>query len=188
MVALPVAKMTLADFLEWENAQPDRHELVQGEVFSMVGAKRSHVFVVGNLMRELGMHLKGGPCRPVSESGKLELGDETVVYPDLFVTCDRADLRSDMVFRSPILVVEVLSPSTAAYDKGRKFALYRTLPSLREFVLIDPDTRAVETFRRNTSGEWVLHDFTGSDALLLPCIDASVSMADLFDGLDPSEP
>ena len=185
-MGLPIAKWTLAEFIEWENAQPDRHEFYRGEVFAMVGGRRSHGVVVGNLMRELGNRLKGSPCRAFSESMKLQVADDTLLYPDVFVTCDRDDLRTEMIFRAPLLVVEVLSPTTQAYDRSRKFALYRQLPSLREYLLVDPETRDVQAFHRNAADEWVLHDMTDGPLVRLPCIDAEIPLADLFDGVEPA--
>lgn len=185
-MGLPAATLTLAEFIAWENTQAERHEFFRGEVFAMVGARRSHGTVVGNLMRELGVRLKGTPCRAFSEGMKVQVADDTIFYPDLFVTCDRDDLRTEMIFRAPLLVVEVLSPGTQAYDRSRKFALYRRLRSLREYLLIDPDTRDVQSFRRNAADEWVLHDMTDEALLQLPCIEAELAMTDLFDGVDPA--
>lgn len=184
-MAVPATKLTLAEFLEWENAQDTRNEFHRGEVFAMVGARRTHGVVVANLMRELGVRLKGSPCRAFSEGMKVQIADDTIFYPDVFVTCAAEDLRTDMIFRAPLLVAEVLSPTTAAYDRGRKFAIYRRLASLREYVLIDADTHDVEVFRRSAAGEWVLHDMTGAAALELPCIGAVIAMGDVFDGVEP---
>jgi len=184
----PVAKLTLDDFLAWENTQAERHEFYRGEVFAMVGAKRSHGRVVMNLGAQLMQQLKGSRCQVFSEAMKLQIADDTILYPDLFVTCDRADLRTEMIFRAPLLVVEVLSPSTQTYDRGRKFALYRQLTSLREYLLVDPETREAQAFRRNAAGEWVLHDMTDDTVLRLPCIEVEVAMEDVFDGVEPTEP
>ena len=101
------------------------------------------------------------------------------------MTCDRADLATDLIFRSPTLVVEVLSPSTQSYDRSQKFALYRRIPSLREYILVDPDTRRVEGFRRDEKDQWVLHDMSDGSALEAASIGASVSLVDVFDGVDP---
>jgi Uma2 family endonuclease len=185
MNAMTQPVMTLDAFLAWENEQTDKHEFYRGEVFAMVGAKRAHGCVVGNLMRHLGNALAGSSCRPFSEGMKLQVADDTIFYPDVFVTCDKTDLATDMVFRAPLLVVEVLSPSTQAYDLGVKFALYRRLASLQEYILIDPESKRIEAFRRGTDNLWVLHDMTDSAELLLPCIGARVALVDVFAGVDP---
>jgi Uma2 family endonuclease len=156
-------------------------------VFMMVGGRRTHGTVIANLARHLGNHLAGTKCRVFSESMKVQIADDTLFYPDVFITCDAADLRTDMIFRAPVLVVEVLSPSTAGYDLGEKFAHYRRLASLKEYLLVDPDTRRVEAFRRNDQDQWVLHDMTDGDTLHVACVEARIPLAQLFDGVTPEE-
>jgi Uma2 family endonuclease len=185
MNAMTQPVMTLDAFLEWENEQADKHEFYRGEVFAMVGAKRSHGRVVSNLNRRLSEALDGSPCQVFTEGMKLQVADDTIFYPDVFVTCDKADLATEMVFRAPLLVVEVLSPSTQAYDLGVKFALYRRLASLKEYIVIEPESKRVEAFRRGADGLWVLHDMTDTAELVLPCITTRVAMADVFAGVDP---
>jgi Uma2 family endonuclease len=183
-MGLQQQQLTLQAYLEWENVQPERHEFYRGEVFAMVGGKRSHGCVTANLVMELGTQLKGTPCRVFSESMKIQIADDTILYPDVFVTCDRQDLQTDMIFRAPTLIIEVLSPSTQAYDRSQKFALYRRLPSLKEYVLIDPDTRRAEVFRINAEGLFVLFDMSESDILELKSIDCRVSISEVFAGID----
>lgn len=183
-MGMPARKLTLQEYLDWENTQPDRNEYVRGEVYAMVGGRRTHGSIVSNLVRHLGNHLSSGPCRVFSESMKIQIVDEAILYPDVFVTCDQADLATEMIFRAPIVVIEVLSPSTQAYDRSLKFALYRRIPSLREYVLIDPESRRIEGFRRGDDGLWVLHDMSEDAALMLPAIDAEVAMTDVFSGVD----
>jgi Uma2 family endonuclease len=177
--------LTLEAFLDWENQQPDRHEFHRGEVFAMVGARRVHARVVMNLARQLGNALEGSRCQVFSESAKVQTVDDAILYPDIFVTCDRDDLRTDMIFRAPKLVVEVLSPTTQAYDRSMKFALYRRLPSLQEYGLVDPDTRRIEVFRLGADGLWVLHDMSESATLELASVDLRITTRELFDGLEP---
>ena len=128
-MALVQQKMTLEEFLAWEDLQPERHEFYNGEVFAMVGGRRNHERVIGNLSRRLGNHLEGSASQVFAAGMKLQLADNTVLYPDVLVTCDPADLRADLAMRSPTLVIEVLSPSSQAHDRSQKFALYRRLAS-----------------------------------------------------------
>ncbi|MHB1668879.1 MAG: Uma2 family endonuclease [Thiomonas sp.] len=182
-MALPQSRLTLDAYLAWEDAQPERHEFYRGEVFAMVGARRVHGLVTLNVAAALKSHFKGGPCVAFVESMKLQVADDAVFYPDVFVTCHPEDLRTDMVFRHPVLIVEVLSDSTQAYDRGLKFAAYRRLADLREYVLIDPDNRSVEVYRRNAQGLFELHDQTGAATLELASVQASLPMAEVFEGL-----
>ncbi len=181
--ALPT--LSLDQFIAWENEQPDRHEFVRGEIFAMVGARRVHNEVVGNVYASLKQQLRGTRCKAYAESAKLQSPDGDLFYPDIFVTCDPRDLRTEQIFNAPTVIVEVLSPSTQAYNRGLKFTLYRGLPSLREFALVDPDSREVQLFRRGTDGLFTLHDLTGAAALAFESIGCSVTTQDLFEGLDP---
>jgi Uma2 family endonuclease len=187
IMGMPLHKLTLSDFLDWENNQVEKHEFYRGEVSMMVGARRSHGRVVLNLATRLSMHLAGTRCQVFTEGMKVQIADDTLFYPDVFITCDAADLRTDMIFRAPVLVVEVLSPSTAGYDLGEKFAHYRRLASLKEYLLVDPESRRVEAFRRNEQNQWVLHDMTDSDTLHVACVDARLPLAQVFDGVTPDE-
>ena len=177
-------KLTLEAYLAWENEQPDKHEFHRGEVFAMVGARRSHGCVVGNLMRHLGNQLAGTPCRAFCKGMKVQIGDDTVLYPDVFVTCDKADLATEMIFRAPTLVVEVLSPTTQAYDRSQKFALYRRIPALQEYILVDPETCRIEAFRRGADDLWVLHDMSDSDTVEAASVGCRMTLLDVFDGID----
>ena len=183
-MGLPNQQLTLPEFLEWENEQPERHEFYRGEVFAMTGGRRSNGRVTANLVMHLGLHLKGTPCQVFSESMKIQIADDTILYPDIFVTCDRQDLQTEMIFRAPTLIIEVLSPSTQSYDRSQKFALYRRLPSLKEYALIDPETRRAEVFRINSEGFFVLHDMSESETLELASINCKVAMREVFAGID----
>src|SRR5450755_3292989 len=173
-MGMPVRKLSLQEFIEWENVQPHKNEFVDGEVFARVGARRAHGVLVINLVRAIANHLADSPCRVFCEGMKVQIAGDAVLYPDVFVTCDAADLRTEQIFRSPLVVVEVLSPSTHVYDRSVKFALYRRLPSLREYVLIDPESRRVEAFRVGADGLWVLHDMSDQTSLSIPAIDATI--------------
>ena len=183
-MSVPHTRMGLEAFLDWENRQPARHEFYRGEVFAMVGARRVHGIVALNVATALKSRLKGKPCMVFIENMKLRVADDALFYPDVFVTCDARDLRTEMVFEHPTLIVEVLSESTQACDRGAKFAAYRSLASLREYLLIDPDLRTVELFRRNAAGLFELHDHTGLDTLELASLRLALPQAELFEGLD----
>jgi Uma2 family endonuclease len=185
-MALLAQKLSLEGFLAWENQQVERHEFHRGEVFAMVGGRRIHERVIANLSRWLGNQLEGSACQVFVAGMKLQIADDTVLYPDVMVTCDRADLRADLALRSPALVIEVLSPSTQAYDRSQKFALYRRLDSLQEYILVDPDTRRIDGFRRGADGLWVLHDMSQDEAMHCASVGCRVALADIFHGMEPA--
>jgi Uma2 family endonuclease len=179
-------KLSLQDYLAWEDHQPDKNELVRGEIVSMVGARRVHGLVVMNLARELGNQLRGSPCRVFQETMKLQPAADTILYPDLFVTCDKADLSTELLFTAPTLIIEVLSPSTQAYDRSIKFALYRRIPALQEYILVDPDSRRVEAFRRGADDIWSLFDMSDDDTMEATSVGCRVLLSDVFDGVTPA--
>lgn len=183
-MGVALEKLTLSAFLEWENAQETRHEFYRGEVFAMVGVRRPHGRVVANLVHALMSALDGSACQVFNEGMKLQVADDAILYPDVFVTCDKADLVTEMVFRAPTLVIEVLSPSTEEYDRSRKFALYRRLESLREYVLVNPDTKRIESFVRGADGLYVLHDMSEGEEARFRSMDIAIPMAAIFAGLD----
>lgn len=140
-------KLDVDDYLTGEETAPIKHEYVAGEVFAMAGASEAHVTVGGNLFTLPRNHVRGGPYRVYIADMKLRVEPaDTFYYPDLFVTCDPADGRENLFKRNPTLIVEVLS--TTAFDRGTKFAHYRLLDSLREYVLIEPERPSIDIFRR----------------------------------------
>ncbi|MGC9185961.1 MAG: Uma2 family endonuclease [Thiomonas sp.] len=184
-MALAEPKLDLHAYFAWENAQPERHEFYRGETFAMVGVRRVHGMVSLNVALALKSALRGSPCEVFTESLKVQVADEAVFYPDVFVTCHADDLRTEMVFRHPTLIVEVPSDSTQGYDRSLKFATYRRIADLREYVLIDPDSRSVEVFRRNERNLFELHDFTDAAELELASVQLRIPMAEVFAGVEP---
>ena len=146
------------EYLAWESEQEGKHEFLGGEIFAMVGASDRHVTIALNLASAIRECLRGGPCRVYMSDMKLRVeAVDAWLYPDVIVTCDPADHQRDMDKLAPILIVEILSPSTEAFDRGKKFAAYRRIPSLSEYLLVDPDSSRVELYRRNAENQWVLH-------------------------------
>ena len=151
-----VYALTADDYLAGEVLSPIRHEYVAGEVFAMAGATEEHATIAGNLFALLRSQVRGGPCRVYIADMKLRVdAADAFFYPDVFVTCDPRDAGEPLAKRHPPLICEVLSESTEAYDRGGKFAAYRTLETLSEYLLIDSRSRSVEVFRRQPDG-WLL--------------------------------
>jgi len=184
--ALRKSCMSGEEFLAWEAEQTERHEFVEGEVFAMAGAEDRHVTVSLNLAMALRQHLAGTPCRTYMADMKLQAHtSNNYFYPDVLVTCSAADRASPNIKREPVLIAEVLSASTAAYDRGEKFARYRQLPSLSEYVLIDLDSRRVDVFRKHpTDALWVLHPFAPGETVVLGSVQLSLPAPTLFAEVD----
>lgn len=178
-------RMSMAQFLDWEAAQAQRHEFVAGEVFAMAGADDAHVTVALNVAMALRRHLAGTPCRVTMSDMKLAVREsQGVYYPDVMVTCSEADRASALVKSEPKLLVEVLSPSTAAFDRGDKFADYRRLASLQEYALVDPKTRRSDVYRKGADDLWVLHPADAGQSLVLSSVALEIDAQTLFAEVD----
>lgn len=192
MSAAEIRIMTRQEYLEWEEKQDTKHEFLDGivyEVYAMTGARDAHVTVAGNLFALCKSHLRGKPCRAYISDMKVQLAESNgVFYPDVFVTCDPRDRDMDYHKSYPSLIVEVLSPSTAGYDRGNKFAAYRKIETLQEYALVDPSAFSVDLFRRNDSGHWVLYPTEKQGQVEFASIGLSVSMNDIFEDVEPSPP
>ena len=177
-----VLPLDFVDFLEWEHAQPTRHEFLRGEIVAMTGTTDRHNSISGNFYMLLRQHLRGGPCKVFMSDVMVRVENaDAGFYPDLMVTCAEADREERYAKREPVLLVEVLSESTAAYDLGEKFAAYRQLPSLREYVLVDPERPRVQVFRPGEDGRWVLYPFGPGETLRLESLKLEMPVATLYE-------
>jgi len=184
--ALQKRRMTADEFLAWDAGQTIKHEFVRGEVFAMAGGEDRNFTVAGNLYIALRQHLGGSGCRVYGSDVKLRIeAADCYFYPDLMVTCSAADAADRLIKREPVLVVEVLSPSTAAFDRGEKFAAYRQLPSLAEVLLVDIDARRCDLYRKGTDGLWVLHPTQGDEPLVLASVGLTLPAPALWADLEP---
>ena len=178
----PQTSMSLNDFLAWEAQQPYKHEYWKGEVSAMTGARQAHVLVAGNCFAALKAHLRGGPCRTYIADMQLAVDEaDAVFYPDVFVSCHPDDLQAERVLHYPKVIIEVLSDSTAAYDRGAKFAAVRMLDSLQEYVLVDPERRSVEIFRRLPSNDWLLATGDSARGLVLAALELEIGLDEVFE-------
>ena len=172
---------TAAEYLAWEAGQLERHEYLDGEVFAMAGAEDRHVKVSLNLALALHQHLRDSPCETYMSDMRLQVeAANSYFYPDIMVTCSPRDLASPTVKTEPKLIVEVLSPSTAGYDRGVKFSHYRSLNSLQEYVLVDLDSRTIDCHRKGADGLWVLHPFAKGEAVTLASVALELAATQLF--------
>ena len=178
----PAPRFDRQDFFAWEPEQPVKHEYVAGEVFAQAGARQNHVVVALNIAGALRQRLRGTPCRAYISDMQLEVAQaDAVFYPDVMVSCHPEDLAAERVLHHPRVIVEVLSDSTAAYDRGGKFAAYRMLESLQEYVLIDPERRSLEIFRRLPSNDWLLATGDSARALVLATLDMEIGFDEVFE-------
>ena len=172
-----VARLTPTEYLKIERAAQIRHEFFNGEMFAMSGGSPQHSAIKMNVASELRSQLKGRPCRAFDCDLRIQtspIGDYT--YPDFSVVCGELEFDDDQhdTVLNPTVLVEVLSDSTEAYDRGEKFAYYRQISSLREYVLISQKSPAVERFLRNPDNTWTLTAVIGLEALKFRRMKCSV--------------
>lgn len=170
------------DYLEGERVSPIKHEYRRGQVYAMTGAKKPHIIIASNLVRRLGNHLDGTDCIVLTSDIKVRLEEANCYYyPDIAVTCDEREINSTEDFiLHPSLIIEVLSPSTATFDRGDKFADYQTASSLEEYVFITQSEIKIECFRLNAEGNWVSQTYRQGDELELMSIDFRCPIAQVY--------
>jgi len=159
MVAISdrLPEMTPQEYLEWEEKQPIKYSYVNGKVYGPTENNIPHNNILVNLGTALHNYLRKKECLVLLADVKLGISDRGPFhYPDLMVTCDDRDRRAIKMVRYPCLIVEVLSPSTEAYDRGDKFTHYRRISTLKEYVLVSPDRMSVECYRLKERGKWEL--------------------------------
>ncbi|MCK5830377.1 MAG: Uma2 family endonuclease [Methylococcales bacterium] len=175
-------------FLKWEELQEDKHQFIQGEIFAMGGARREHVVVSLNIASILKQHLKGKPCQTYISDMKLRVEQvDAFFYPDIMVSCNKEDHKAEQFLSNPSLIIEVLSDSTEAFDRGKKFAAYRQIKSLKEYVLIDIKAQRIECFRRTAENDWLLHVSENQQTCDFICLDISIDLADVFEDIQTEE-
>lgn len=169
-----------------ERASEIRHEYFDGEVFALAGASRSHNRIASNLVVALSRRLTGRDCDVYSNDLRvLVKATGLFTYPDVVVTCGGENFVDDErdTLTNPLMLIEILSPSTEAYDRGKKFEHYQRIPSLREFVLVSQTQRRVEVFRRIAAEEWSYRVYEpGADAggVMLEALDAVIDFDEIY--------
>jgi Uma2 family endonuclease len=150
--------MNADEFLAWELLQTDKHQFFEGEIFAMAGGTAEHNAAALGLAATLRQHLKGSPCKTYMSDMRVRAA-ANYFYPDVAVSCVPSDTNNlkAVEISQPSLIVEVLSDSTAAFDRGAKFASYRRISTLKEYLLLDPEAKTAELFRKNAAGIWELH-------------------------------
>lgn len=176
-------KMTLEEYEVWEREQTERHEYWGGEVFSQAGGSRVHSLIGANILREVSQILKGDRCQAHGSDMRIDIEAAGYqAYPDVCVVCPPVEGKSADVISNPVLVVEVLSPTTADFDRGTKFGHYRQIPSLKEYIVLWQDQARAEQHVRTGDGLWLLREIVGIDqSIHLASIGAAIAMADIYD-------
>ncbi|MGV3625495.1 MAG: Uma2 family endonuclease [Archangium sp.] len=177
-------KMSVEQYLEAEERSQERHEYVAGSVYAMVGTTFRHNQIALSVAAALRPSLRGGTCRVFINDVKLRVESaDAFFYPDVFVHCGTGASGTTSVATSATLVIEVLSDSTSAYDRGEKMLMYRKLPSLKEIVLVWQDRRLVEIYRRADIG-WTYLTFEGDDVVKFESVNAELPVSTIYEDTD----
>lgn len=183
----PVARLSPEEYIAFERTAETRHEYVNGEVYAMTGASLPHVTIVGNLAGLLYSQLRGRPCRVLMNDMRVKVSRALdYVYPDLIVVCGTPALEDDHfdTLLNPILIVEVLSPSTKDYDRGEKWEKYRQIDSLQDYVVVAQDRPHVERYSRQGDRFWLFNEATElTDSFQLDSIGCTLALRDLYDNV-----
>jgi Uma2 family endonuclease len=173
--------LTPEEYLQFEEKSPIKHEYIDGQVYAMAGTTDTHNIIGLNFTFIIRNHLRGSNCRVYFADLKVRLEKRNhFYYPDIIVTCDDRDKETATYKSFPKLIIEVLSDSTEAFDRGDKFNDYQTLDSLEEYVLVNSKHQRVETFRRGEQGLWILQTYQ-EESFSLQSINLTASFSDLYE-------
>jgi Uma2 family endonuclease len=187
MSSAPQRKFTVAEYLAREEGSEIKHEYYRGEIFAMSGGSHEHAVIAGNIFFHLRQVLAGQGCRPFNSDQRVFItADDLDTYPDLSVVCGDtqfAELDPNAIV-NPIAIVEVLSPTTEHYDRGRKFESYRHLASLRDYLIVDQFEPRVECFSRDHAGDWKFNPVSGlAAAIAIPALGCTLHLSDIYENI-----
>jgi len=177
--------LTPEEYLAIERKAEDRSEYFNGEMFAMSGASRRHNLIVTNIVREISQQIKGKPCEVYSNDMRVKIpATGLYTYPDVVVVCDEPKFEDEYIdtLLNPVVIIEVLSDSTEKYDRGQKFAHYRGIESLAEYMLVAQDNFKVEQFTKRSDKQWLMTE-KGSleDEIKLISIECVLQLREVYD-------
>jgi len=190
MSAQPESFLTAQDYLVWERQQETRHEYLEGQVFAMTGASRAHNMLCANILASLHGQLRGKPCEIYVNDMRVKVSETGMyTYPDLVAACGEPRFEDQAVdtLLNPVLIIEVLSDSTERYDRGAKFTHYRSVNSLKEYLLVSQNECRVEHYVRQPGNHWLLTEYQEmQDRIDLNSLDSYLSLAEVYERIFPS--
>ena len=176
---------TIAEYLEFEKESEQKHEFYQGEIFAMAGAGARHNVIFSNLFVAIGIALKGKSCKPYGSDLRIHVAQNSLfTYPDISIICGEIvpSVEDKDTATLPSVLIEILSPSTHNYDRGGKFKLYRDIPTLKEYVLIESESIRIESFRLNPHNQWELEEYKSlTETFQMPCMNISIPVIDIYE-------
>ncbi|MCF2491986.1 Uma2 family endonuclease [Dyadobacter chenhuakuii] len=185
MIAQTIKMYSEQEYLELEREAEYKSEYYQGEIFAMAGASPNHNRIMANLSGEIYMALKGRSCQNFSSDMRLHIPQNGLyTYPDIIILCGKPEFSQNDkdTLINPSVIIEVLSKSTSAYDRGDKFRLYRSIPTLTDYILVDSLSISVEVFRKNEDGTWLLNSEINNinERITLTNINVQIELKDVY--------
>jgi Uma2 family endonuclease len=178
--------LTEEEYLEYERKAETKSEYYRGELFAMAGAKATHNIILSNLIRELGNSLRKKPCTVFPSDMRVRVSSTGLyTYPDLSIVCEKPiylDSKEDTLI-NPSVILEILSDSTEAYDRGAKFQMYRNIPELKEYILVSTKYKKIESFVRSTES-WVLYESIESNPFRIQSLGIVISLEDVYEKVE----
>jgi Uma2 family endonuclease len=176
--------LTPDEYFAWEAQQLEKHEYIDGEVYAMSGGSKNHSLISVRFITLFANHLEGSGCETGNSDLRVNIAEtDNYTYPDVTVTCDDRDKTTTQYITYPCLIVEVLSDSTEAYDRGGKFRLYRNNPVLQDYLLVSSTRIEIDLYHKNDAGEWVIINYQEGDTIELKSINLSFSIEQVYRGL-----
>jgi Uma2 family endonuclease len=177
-------KLTPEEYFAWEEQQLERHEYIDGEVYAMSGGSVNHSEIASKFNRLLGNHLEDSGYKTLNSDARIAiLKVDEYSYPDGSVTCDERDKTTTQYITYPCLIVEVLSDSTEAYDRGEKFYRYRRNPVLQDYLLVSAKSIAIDLYHKNDAGDWTILNYRMGDIVELKSINLTFPIEQVYRGI-----
>jgi Uma2 family endonuclease len=187
MVALKdnTPKFTPEEYFDWEEQQLERHELIDGEVYAMTGGTVNHSRIGLKFGALLDNHLSGSNCQTLNSDCRVNIvQSDNYTYPDVSVTCDERDKTTTKYITYPCLIIEVLSFSTEAYDRGSKFRMYRQNPILQDYVLVSSEQIEIDLYHKTESGNWEIINYQAGDTIELKSVNLTFAIERIYEGIE----
>ncbi|MEB3192403.1 MAG: Uma2 family endonuclease [Snowella sp.] len=177
-------QLTPAEYFGWEEQQLEKHEYINGEVYAMSGGSKNHSLISVRFITLFSNHLETSGCETGNSDLRVNIaGTNNYTYPDVSVTCDDRDKTTTQYITYPCLIVEVLSPSTEAYDRGGKFRMYRNNPNLQDYLLVSSTSIEIDLYHRKDNNEWIIINYQAGDTIELKSINLSFAIEQVYRGL-----
>ena len=177
--------LTPEEYFTWEEQQLEKHELIDGQVYAMSGGSKNHSLLAAKFITLFTSHLEGSGCDTATSDLRVNIvGTNNYTYPDVSVTCDDRDKTTTQYITYPCLIVEVLSKTTEAYDRGGKFRMYQNNPVLKDYLLVSSTAMEIDLYHKNDAGQWMIINYGEGDTIELKSINLSFPIEQVYRGLN----